>query len=160
MARFQISHNDLIRMKGEAERLKTRAKNALEKADSVVERVVRTVEVGASAFGFGVVQGKYGGVEVVGIPLELAAGAGLHLLAFAGIGGHMSDHLHHFGDGALACYAATTGRGVGVEWRKKAAQENGAGKGELSAPKERLFGASSRGTRISDEEMARVIDAT
>ncbi len=91
-----------------------------DKADKAVEVLVSAAEVGGASFSLGLIQGRYGGVEIVGVPLDLGAAIVLHGLAFIGVGGKLSHHLHNFGDGALATYLATLGRGAGVEMRKKA----------------------------------------
>ena len=75
-------------------RLKSRMRNMSEKSEEGVETLVATAEISAAAFLSGVVQGRTGGIEVVGVPLDLGLGAGLHVLAFAGFGGRMSEHLH------------------------------------------------------------------
>jgi len=71
------------------------------------------------AFGFGVLQTKVGGIEIVGVPLELLAGVGAHAAAFMGIGGKAGSLLHSAGNGALAAWAVTMGRGVGEHMNAK-----------------------------------------
>ena len=116
---LKISKRDLGGWKGKALRAQNRMKNISKKADRVVETMVHTAEVSSAAFVAGVVQGRTGGIEVIGVPLDLGLAAGLHVLAFAGIGGKMSSHLHGFGDGFLAAFLATTGRGVGQAMKAK-----------------------------------------
>ena len=137
---FSMTKADISRMAKRAEALQTRAKNALKKADHAVNTGIRTAEVGVSAFGFGVLQGR-GGAEIFGVPADLAASLALHAAGFMGVGGVNSPHLHNFGDGALAAYASNMGRGVGSEWKRT---------GKLTAPgKDKVAGES-----LSDSEMA------
>lgn len=132
---MKVSKKELQGWRAKAQRLQKRLKNASKKADRVVETMVHTAEVSSAAFIAGVVQGKTGGVEVLGVPMDLGLAAGLHVLAFAGVGGRMSSHLHGFGDGFLAAFLATTGRGVGQAWAAKAAatKTKSSGVGHLPA---------------------------
>jgi hypothetical protein len=116
---LKVTRRDLSGWKGKALRAQNRMKNISKKADQTVETVVHTAEVSSAAFVAGVVQGRTGGVEVLGVPMDLGLAAGLHVLAFAGVGGKMSNHLHGFGDGFLAAFLATTGRGVGQAMKAK-----------------------------------------
>jgi len=116
---LKISRRDLGGWKSKAIRAQARMKNISKRADKTVETMVHTAEVSSAAFVAGVVQGRTGGVEILGVPMDLGLAAGLHVLAFAGVGGKMSDHLHGFGDGFLAAFLATTGRGVGQAMKSK-----------------------------------------
>lgn len=117
---LKVSKSQIMRAKDRAFSLARRASAYRQKADQAVETLVGTAEVGASSFALGLIQGRYGGVEIVGVPLDLTAAIAFHGLAFVGVGGKLSGHLHSFGDGALATYLATLGRGAGVEMRRKA----------------------------------------
>lgn len=139
MAALQISKGELVKLAKKAEGLQSRAKKAMEKADEAIEKVVRTAEIGASAFGFGLIQGRYGSIEVVGVPIDLASGLGLHVLGFMGVGGAMGSHLHSLADGAIASYAVTMGRGAGVTWKEKALTPST---------------AKTSGDRLTDSEMS------
>lgn len=121
MAGLSISKKDIMKAKRQVENLKRRASKALEQAEDVLKVGVRTAEVGAAAFGLGVLSGKtQGGMpEVVGVPIDLGAGAVLHTLGFLGVGGDLSEHMHNFGDGALASYLVTQGVVVGDAWKKR-----------------------------------------
>lgn len=106
----------------EAQDLQTRLSGALARVKSVrasateaVEKTVETLEIGAVAFGLGVVQGRFQGVELLGLPVDLIAALGAHGLALAGVA---PRHLHAVGDGALASYAVTLGAGIGAKMRE------------------------------------------
>ena len=109
-----ISKGDIIKMQKRITSLQSRAKNAMAQAEGIMESVVTTVEVGASAFGLGIVQGRYGPRDIMGVPVDLAAAVGLHGLALMGVGGEMTGHMQNFGNGALASYLNTVGRGLGI----------------------------------------------
>ncbi len=108
-----ISKADIIKMEKRIRSLQTRAKNAFAQAEGVMEGVVTSMEVGGAAFGLGVLQGRYPGADIWGIPPDLTAALLLHGIAIAGAGGEMKKHFQAFGDGALASYLTTIGRGIG-----------------------------------------------
>jgi len=97
--------------------LMKRADGIRKRGESTVEHLVSSAEVSGSAFALGLVQGRYGPVSVAGVPVDLAAAAGLHLAGFLGLAGRSSAHLHAFGDGALASFFFTLGRGTGAKWK-------------------------------------------
>lgn len=151
---MKLSQTDLRKAATRAESLKTRLAGLRKRTEKVAERAVHTAEVGATAFAFGVLQGKTGGIEVVGVPLELGTGVGLHLMGYLGLGGKMSDHLHGIADGALAAYLTTIGRAVGAEWKKK-----GSGTGELEDG-HRAARIGQGANAFRDDELKRaVVDA-
>jgi len=94
-----------------------RAQGALAKArertEEAVGTVVQTMEVGSTAFALGFVNGRYGGIELMGVPLELVVAGGAHALGFLGV--PQAEDLHNMGDGALAAFAATLGAGIGTD---------------------------------------------
>lgn len=144
---LQITRADAEKLLKRAQGAGQAIKRARERADEVVGTVVQTTEIGTAAFGFGLVNGRWGGVEVLGVPLDLLAAGGLHVLGFVGVA---SDHLHNFGDGALASFATTLGRGVGIEMAQKAAQQ----------PNQLPAGAAAGyAGRLSREELQRLANA-
>ena len=124
---LQISKADIVRMRDKAERAMSYAKRTMEKSKTIVHTAVRTVEISAAAFGWGVVKGKYGEIELFGAPLSLVGGLGLHILGFIGVAGDASSHLHAFADGSLASWATTTGVQAGDAWKNKALAAPGGG---------------------------------
>jgi hypothetical protein len=109
-----ISKADIIKMQKRITSLQSRAKNALAEAEGVMEGVVTSMEVGGAAFGLGVLQGRYPDADLWGIPPDLAAALVMHGIALSGAGGDMKSHFQAFGNGALASYLTTIGRGIGV----------------------------------------------
>lgn len=98
------------------DRLRKRTANIKAEANQAVMQVVQTAEVGSSAFGHSLLEGYFNGVELLGIPLPVLTGSGLHLLGFLGVA---EEHMHNFGDGAYAAYLTTLGLGIGEEMRRK-----------------------------------------
>lgn len=111
--------------------LKGRVERLNEKAEEVMEGVVRTTETVGSSFLFGGLQGSFYGRkdatgkvindEFFGVSLPLGAGILMHTAAILGFGGRYSGHLRNFGDGALCAYVSNMGRGVGYRWKQKQA---------------------------------------
>ncbi len=134
------------------ERARASLKRLREKSEEMTETVVGAVETSGAAFAMGVVQGRYGRVEVGPVPVDLLSGLALHGAAFAGIGGRNSNHLHHLGNGCLASYMTTIGTGVGADLRKKSLSSGMAG--DFSAP-----GGNEGGGVLTDEEQAALADA-
>jgi len=89
---------------------KTRLANVQKSAQAIVGSVVQTTEVAGTAFGFGVINGRWGSPEILGMPVDLAFGIGMHLLAFVDVA---EEHAHNIGDGALSSYTASLGAGIG-----------------------------------------------
>jgi hypothetical protein len=142
---LKLSAKEIETIRSQGQRFAARAKNLAEKAEEAVNTFVQTTEISAAAFGFGMIQGRWEGVEVLGVPIDLGVGVGLHLLGFLGVGGKAAPHMHNFGDGALACYLTTVGKGVGTSMRLSAggAASSGALPGGGAAP-------------LSDAEIARL----
>ncbi len=135
-----ISRTQLARLSRHAGSMARRAGHLKDKTEKAVNTLVSTAEVGAASFAFGVVQGRFGTVDVVGVPIELGTAVLLHLLGFVGVAGKAARHIHSFGDGALASYLTTLARGIGMDMKKKAlgAAVSGAGRRLTEAELEEL----------------------
>jgi hypothetical protein len=134
------------------ENLKRRIAGMRNDAEKATKQLVRTAEVGGTAFAVGLIQGRTDGVEVFGLPFELLVGGGATVFSLMGGAGDHSHHLAAIGDGAIAAYATTLGRGVGVTMRQKAL-------GGATSPESLPSGSSSgsvtaKGVRLTPEEVA------
>jgi len=109
----QVTKSQMATFYDKTKRLAERAKSLREKAESSMEQVVATMEVAAGAFGMGVLNGRLGGVEIAGVPLDLGAGVLSHVLGHLGVAGKASTHVHNLGNGMLASYMTRLGLGVG-----------------------------------------------
>lgn len=116
---MQITRADAKHAVARLETIKKRIANIREQAEATTERLVTTAETAGAAFAMGVLQGKTGGVQLFGVPLELGLGLGLNAFALLGGAGKHSVHLNNVGNGCLAAYATTLGRGVGATWKDK-----------------------------------------
>lgn len=89
------------------------------KVGSLAEKGIRTIEIAAGAVIGGVIQGRAGGTaHLLGIPVDLVAGVGLHLAGYLDLAGDdWSDHLNNVGDGFLGAFFSDVGHGVGKRWK-------------------------------------------
>jgi len=76
------------------------------------------LEVCAAAFASGFARGRWGRLEVGGVPVDLGAGVLLHFMAWSGLGGERRQELQHLAEGALATYFATWGATLGKRVRE------------------------------------------
>lgn len=142
--KIQLSSKEMKTAGARLQSLKNRIEKIKSHTEKVTEKIVRTAEVGGTAFAVGVMNGKTGGVELLGVPAELAAGLALNVLGYMGAAGKMSDHLGNIGDGALAAFATMEGAKIGVKWQEKAALSGG---GQASIP------AATKGVSLTPEEV-------
>lgn len=113
-----LTKRDFHRANRALEAMKSRYRNAMEKSEETMDHVVGGAVAAGSAFGFGVLQGRFaqkGGLGIMGVPIELAAGAAAYVAAALGVGGAASKHIYHLGQGALCAFTTTMGRGVGMK---------------------------------------------
>ena len=124
---LQLSKAEISRLAEKAKRMEAKAGKIQAQAKAAAKTAIRSVEVAGAAFVGGAIQGytydpKTGqaGVELMGVPLDLAlAGVG-HLSAFTVLGDDdTADHVHALADGFLACSAATYGRSSGRKLKEK-----------------------------------------
>lgn len=120
MSKVMVSEEELAELERAVNRSKTQAIRLRDKADAAVREIVSTVEMSTAAFGMGVVDGRWGGVEVLGVPLSLGSAGVAHLVAFLGVA---PEHLRAFGNGFLANYLTTLGNGVGAKMAVEAQKQ-------------------------------------
>lgn len=142
----KISGRSILALRNKFQGLAKRTDGLKKKGEQTVEKLVASAEVSASAFAFGAVQGRYGQVDLLGVPADLAAALALHLAGFTGMAGKSSEHLHNFADGALASFFFTMGKGTGVNWKAKGLGPKTAVKGDelTDADLAALTGSGSR----------------
>lgn len=141
-----VSKASLVRAHERLQTMQNRIAKFKDHAAKTTEKVVRSVEVGSAALVVGVLQGRAGSVEIMGVPAELAAGLALNLAGYFGVAGKHSDHLNNFGDGALAAYLVTVGKGVGTAWKAKGSLGGGSA-GSIAA-------ATAKNTQLTPSEVA------
>ena len=108
---MQISLKALEGLEQRAKTALAKAKKVKEEAGQAVETVVGSVETFGTAFSLGVINGRWGNPELLGVPVDLGMCLAAHAAAFLLDDG--SSHLHRMGDGALSSYFSALGVGVG-----------------------------------------------
>lgn len=107
----------------------TSARKAVQKvraeAQETVMSVVRSVEVGGTAFSFGIVNGRWGRPELLGVPVDLGGSMVLHSLGFL-LDKELAGHLHNLGDGAMASYLTSLGTGIGAKMLQESTAQRAA----------------------------------
>jgi len=111
---MKLSLSQLSNLESKYTSAKKSVQRVREEAQATVMQVVRTVEVGGTAFSFGIVNGRWGRPEFVGVPVDLLTSIGLHGLGFV-LDKEAAPHLHNLGDGALASYLTALGTGIGAK---------------------------------------------
>lgn len=150
---------DIMRFRRKAIVATKDASKVKQKISETLGTVITTTEVSATAFAFGLIQGKYGGVALAGVPIDAITGLGLHLFAFTPWAGKLAPHVHALGDGALASFVATVGRQVGRGMQSPADRARiAAAGGGLLASGAATMGLSG-GASLADEELARMVAA-
>lgn len=115
---------------------------------------VRTGVVSLSAFGFGVIQGKYqkvGGATWGNLPIDLLSGVAFHTAALFGFARNYAPLLQALGDGALATFLTISGYKVGQRW--------GEGQSLLTSVKGAFVGEDkpvSGGASMADAELSKL----
>lgn len=71
-------------------------------------------ESGLAAFGYGLLEGRYGPIKVGPVHLDLLAGLGLHAAGFLGVAGKHAGHVHNFAQGLCDGYLHRLGIGMGT----------------------------------------------
>lgn len=141
MATTAITHKHVKDLEARAHSLKKRVDKIKHHAEEITEKFVRSLEVGAAAFGAGVVQG-HGGASVAGVPVDLGGAFALNLLGYLGAAGKHSHHLNNFGDGLMAGFLVQKGQHLGAEWKAKGG----------------LTGTKTSGNRLSAQEIADIVN--
>lgn len=90
----------------------------------IMQNILASLEIGATAFGMGFLRGYYGEkAAILGLPIDAATGLLLHGVAyglgFAGgkIARFAAQNIHNVANGALATWAAATGAELGLKKR-------------------------------------------
>ena len=148
--KHQFSAKELKTLPGRLQSMKNRVEKIKAHTEKVTEKIIRTAEVGGTAFAVGVLNGKTGGIEVAGVPLELGAGIALNVLSYMGAAGKMSDHLGNVGDGALSAFATMEGVKIGLQWAQKS---EGGGTKQVGGSKPAAIPAAPTGVSLTPEEV-------
>jgi hypothetical protein len=112
-----LSLSQVNELQDKALSMSNRLKRMSTEKKETMQALVSGVEFSAAAFSVGVIDGRFGGVELVGVPLSLLLAGGGHLLGVLGVA---SPHMHAFANGSLASYLTTLGNGIGARMAMQA----------------------------------------
>ena len=96
-----------------------RAKRMKEQSTEIAGSIQGAALTGGSAFALGYAQHRFRddegrpGIEVLGVPLDLGLGLGLHVAGIFGMFGNYGEAARSVANGALASYATTMGAALG-----------------------------------------------
>ncbi len=123
MTRHGLSRHELLEAAHRGLRAIGSIKNLRRAAEVQGKQIVRTLEIQATAFGFGFARGYFADpgkdLAILGVPVDVAVGLAGHGVAFLGLMGKAKDDTHNIADGALASYGTTLGLKLGVEAKSK-----------------------------------------
>lgn len=120
---IQISRHHLAKVHAHAASLRSRLARVSHKAERAFDIGVGSALTVGTGAAFGLLHGRHGPVEVMGVPLELGAGAVGVGAALLGVGGKWADHIGRIGAGMLTVYAYSTAKGAGTNMKLKGQQE-------------------------------------
>lgn len=113
---MNVSLRALESMKRQVDGARKRVATVKAEADEAVEVVVAAGVVSGTSFGLGIVNGRWGSPEVIGVPVDAGVGIAAHVLAFMGIS---PMYLHNVGNGGLGSYFSALGVGVGQKMARE-----------------------------------------
>lgn len=114
-----VSLRALEDVKRQLDSARSRIAKVKEEASEAVEIVVSAAEVSGTAFGLGIINGRWGSPEVIGVPVDAGVGIAAHVLAFMDIA---PMHLHNVGNGGFGSYFSALGVGVGQKMARESRQ--------------------------------------
>ncbi len=82
--------------------------------------LIRQGTSGAAAFGYGVLEGRFGPLQVGPVPANLVAAILLNFAGFSGFAGGAASHVHDAAQGLLDGYLHTMGVSIGDKLSKSA----------------------------------------
>jgi hypothetical protein len=118
---IQVSRAHLARLSGSIAQHKNRLARVSQKAERAFDVAINTGIIVGAQSGLGFVHGRWGAVEVAGVPLELAGGLALSGAALFGFGGKHHDKVGSAGGALLGIYGYNQAKGAGMKMKAAAA---------------------------------------
>lgn len=115
-----ISSRHLKRSAAHIQHLQSKLSRVSKHAEAALDQGMTAVLTVGTAAGLGLLHGRHGSVEVVGVPVELVVGGGATALSLFGFGGKYRRQIGAIGGGALSVYAYTMAKGAGQNMKAKA----------------------------------------
>jgi hypothetical protein len=118
---IQVSRAHLARLSSSISHHKNRLAKVSQKAERAFDVAINTGIIVGAQSGLGFVHGRWGAVEVAGVPLELAGGLALSGAALFGFGGKHHDKVGTAGGALLGVYGYNQAKGAGMKMKAAAA---------------------------------------
>lgn len=118
---IQVSRAHLARLSSSISHHKNRLAKVSQKAERAFDVALNTGIILGTQSGLGFVHGRWGAVEVAGVPLELAGGLALSGAALFGFGGKHHDKVGSAGGALLGIYGYNQAKGAGMKMKAAAA---------------------------------------
>lgn len=135
MAR-KIGSRALTQMERKYKSALARVRRVKDEGERVAGQLQGAAITTGTAFGLSYMQHRFrdengqAGIEIVGVPLDLGLGLGLHVASLFGVFGKWGDGASQVANGALASWGTTMGASMGTEAYEKL-QSGGNGGGAL-----------------------------
>lgn len=154
MADIDIPKRELLAMAEKGERAIDKVRKYKAQLEESFRVAVTSTEVGGTALALGFVKGYWGGVKIMGVPVDLVVGVSSHVAGL--VIDDFSRDAHAVGDGGLASFLNTYGAGLGVKQREKADAKKAGNPQVTSGASPRALGAGSVPGVLSAEELQRM----
>ena len=112
-----VSLRTLEEMKKQLDSARSRVARVKAEASEAVEIVISAATVSGTSFGLGIINGRWGSPELLGVPVDAGVGIAAHVLAFMDIA---PLYLHNVGNGGFGSYFSALGVGVGQKMAREA----------------------------------------
>ncbi len=120
---------------------------ATSKDGSTMGVLLRQGTSAAAAFGYGVVEGRFGPQNLGPVSVDLLTAILLNVAGFSGIAGDYSGHAHNVAQGLLDGYAHRMGVGLGDMWKNPTATPQAQPTKVSGVPKTQEWGINPSPTR-------------
>ncbi len=107
---MQLTNTEYEELQRKVSNANKRVKSTKDEMEAVVMKGVGALEAGGASFGLGVINGRYGNPEVLGVPVDVATAMLAGTLSIAGIA---SEHTYLVMVGSACSFASGMGVGVG-----------------------------------------------
>lgn len=91
---------------------KDKVKKYKEEAQKAVNGILNVVEVNGTAFGMGVINGRFQNPQLLGVPVDLGAGVAMQIMSLFDLA---PEHLRAVGNGLTSTYFSALGTGIGAK---------------------------------------------
>lgn len=149
-----IGHEHLHHMAKKLHHLNEKHDGLMQKISGYAGRAIETLETGAGAWAGGVVEGRFDGASLMGVPYNLLAGVAMLAASHVKQFDKVSEHLNNLGNGFVGSYAAAVGYKFGKNWKDHGLKLWG---GHSFHPYELPTGDAKTSGELSQDQMASIV---